>query len=126
MLIHPNTDAKLQADTTYGNAYIYTDPEGLRKGESKPYFGTRFVIDTNIETSANGSNGNTLYYSVLVGKGALGATELIPGVKSYTVSGPDKADPVDEVTAVGWKVAFATARLNVSSGLIVVTADGNI
>jgi len=126
MIVHPNTALKLQADTTYGNAYIYTDPSGIRKGEPKPYAGVIFIQDTNIMTSANGSNGATLYYSVIAGKGALGATELIKGVKSYTVSGADKYDPVDEVTSVGWKVAFATARLNVSSGLVVITADGNI
>lgn len=126
MLVHPNTALKIQADTTYGNAYIYTDPSGLRAGQAKPYAGTVLIEDANIKTSANGSNGDTLYYSVLVGKGALGASELIKGVKTYTVSGADKYDPIDEVTSVGWKVAFATARLNVSSGLIVVTADGNI
>lgn len=126
MLVHPNTSLKLQADTTYGAAYVYTDPSGIRSGEPKPYAGTLLIEDSNIKTSANGSNGATLYYSVLVGKGALGATELLPGVKSYTVSGADKYDPIDEVTAVGWKVAFASARLNVSSGLIIVTADGNI
>ena len=126
LLVHPNTELKLLADTTYGNAYVYTDPQGIREGKGKPYAGALVIRDNNIKTSANGSNGNTLYYSILVGKGALGVTELLPGVKSYTVNGADKYDPIDEVTAVGWKAAFATARLNVSSGLIMVTADGNI
>jgi len=126
MLVHPNSALKLQADTTYGNAYVYTDPTGIRKGEPKPYAGCVFIRDANIKTSANGSNGATLYYNIMTGKGALGATELIKGVKPYVVNGADKYDPVNEVTAVVWKVAFATARLNVSSGLIVITADGNI
>lgn len=125
-LVHPNSELKLLADTTYGNAYIYTNPQGIREGDGKPYAGALVIRDNNIKTSANGSNGNTLYYNVMLGKGALGATELIPGVKSYTVAGADKYDPIDEVLAVGWKAAFATARLNVSSGLVIITADGNI
>jgi N4-gp56 family major capsid protein len=116
----------LQADTTWQSAYQYTDPENLRKGIAGDYAGARIVIDNNITTSANGSNGNTLYYSFLLGRGALTVSDLDGGGSSpqfYTVKGADKFDPVDEFITVGWKTVFAVARTNISAGLIVVTAD---
>jgi N4-gp56 family major capsid protein len=115
----------LQADTTWQSAYQYTDPENLRKGIAGDYAGARIVIDNNISTSAAGSNGATLYYNILMGRGALTVSDLDGGSmpQFYTVKGADKFDPVDEFITVGWKAMFAVSRTNISAGLIVVTAD---
>ena len=81
-------------------------------------------VDNNIKTSANGSNGVTLYYSVLLGSGAMGVTELDGGINFYaTNEGASKADPINQFTSIGWKANMVPARLNVSCGLVIITAD---
>jgi N4-gp56 family major capsid protein len=123
-VMHVNQGMALQADSEWQTAYQYTDPENIRKGVAGEYAGARIQIDNNITTSANGSNGNTLYYSLLLGRGAMGVSELNGGVKFYTSgTGADKYDTIDEFITLGWKALMVPARLNVSSGLIVVTAE---
>lgn len=128
LLCHTNTAFRLKADTSWQSAYKNTDPGVIRKGgfgEKAAYEGVMPIIDNNVWTSANGSVGDTLYYSVLLGRGALSVSEINGGTTFKTTSGADKYDPLDEFTTVGWKTLFAVARTNVSAGLIVVTADGN-
>lgn len=128
LVVHPNSSGTLQSDTSWQNAYIYTNAEAVRKaqtGVAGAYSGIKVVIDENIKTSANGSAGDTLYYSVLLGHGALGVTELDGGVSFTTTSGADKYDPINEFITLGWKALMVPVRLNVSSGLVVITADGN-
>ena len=124
LVCHSDSAYKLQADSEWQNAYIYTDAENVRAGVAGRYAGVKIQIDNNISTSANGSVGATLYYSILTGRGSLGATKLDGGVKTYTVNdGADKFDPIDQFIAFGWKANFVPKRLNVSSALILVTAD---
>ena len=86
LVVHSNTAMRLQADSEWQTAYQYTDPENLRKGVAGTYSGAKIVIDNNIFTSANGSGGATLYFSLLLCRGCVGATELDGGVKHYTVA----------------------------------------
>ena len=126
LVVHSNTAYKLLADSEWQTAYQYTDPENLRKGVVGTYGGAKIIIDNNIRTSANGSAGATVYFSIMLGHGALGATELDGGIKSYYVGGgAEKSDPIDQFITVGWKANFAASRLNLSCGLIVFTADGS-
>ena len=123
-VMHTNSAFAIQADTQWQTAYQYTDPENMRKGITGSYAGAKVVIDNNVFTSANGSSGATLYYSVLLGRSALGVTELDGGVKFYTTSsGADKFDPIDQFITIGWKANMVPVRLNLSSGIVVVTAD---
>jgi len=102
----------------------YTDPENLRKGVAGTYAGAKIIVDNNIATSANGSNGATLYYSLLLGRGVLAATELDGGIKSYFVAGgASKSDPINQFVLIGWKANFVAKLLNVICGKILVTAD---
>lgn len=119
-----NTAMRLQADSEWQTAYQYTDPENMRKGVAGTYAGAKIVIDNNIATSANGSGGATLYYSLLLGKGCVGATELDGGVKSYFVAGgASKSDPVNQLILIGWKANFVAKILNPKCGRIIITAD---
>jgi len=122
-ICHSDTAMQLQADTTWQAAYQYTDPENMRKGVAGSYGGATIQIDNNIKSSALGSGGATIYYSLLLGRGALGVTEL-GGIKHYMVAGgADKYDPIDEFVSVGWKALMVPAVLNLSSGLVVMTCD---
>jgi N4-gp56 family major capsid protein len=125
LVVHSDTEMAIQADSTWQAAYQYTDPENMRKGIFGKYGGVKMATDNNILVSACGSAGATLYFSVLLGKGALAVSELNGGVKMYMKeSGPqDTFNPVNEFTTFGWKIHFVPKVLNVSSGLICVTAD---
>lgn len=126
LIAHSDSVVRLQADSEWQSAYIYTDAENVRKGIAGTYAGAKIQIDNNIFTSAVGSNGDTVYFSLLLGKGALGVTELDGGVKTYTTAGgASKADPLDQFVTFGWKANMVPVRLNPSCGLILVTADGS-
>jgi N4-gp56 family major capsid protein len=124
LIVRSNTAMRLQADSEWQTAYQYTDPENLRKGVAGTYGGAKVVIDNNIATSANGSAGATLYFSLLLGRGTLGATELDGGIKHYTTSGGAmKSDPIDQFITIGWKANFVAKILNKECGVILITAD---
>lgn len=125
LVVHSDTAMRLQADSEWQTAYQYTDPENLRKGVAGTYSGAKIVIDNNIKTSANGSLGATLYYSLLLGKGAIGATQLDGGIHTYAKKSgeSDTSNPINQFITFGWKSNFVPQRLNVSCGLVVITAD---
>ena len=125
-VVHSDTATRLRADSSWQTAYQYTDAESIRMGITSAYEGVQVIVDNNITTSANGSGGATLYYSILLGHGGLGATELDGGVHFYTTpANAEKADPLAQFITIGWKANFVPKRLNVSCGLVVVTADTN-
>jgi len=124
LICHSDSAMTLQADTTWQAAYQYTDPENMRKGVAGTYGGVKVQIDNNIKSSANGSGGSVVYFSLLLGKGAMGVTELNGGVKYYTVSGgASKYDPIDEFITIGWKALMVPTVLNLSCGLVLLTGD---
>jgi len=125
LVVHSDTEMAIQADTTWQAAYQYTDPENMRKGIFGRYGGVKMATDNNILVSACGSAGATLYFSLLLGKGALAVSELNGGVKTYMKesNSGDTSNPVNEFVTFGWKIHFVPKVLNVSCGLICVTAD---
>ena len=125
LVCHSDTAMQLQADQGWKDAYQYTDAENMRKGVAGVYSGIKVQIDNNIKTSAYGSAGATLYHSILLGKGAMGVTMLDGGVKTYykPAGSAGTQDPVDQENTWGYKVTFVPKTLNISCGLIVVSAD---
>lgn len=126
LVCHSDTAAQLQADQGWKDAYQYTDAEAMRKGIPGIYSGIKVQVDNNIRTSAYGSAGATLYHSILLGRGAMGVS-MLDGNSVKTFYKPRGSagtqDPVDQEATYGWKVSFVPRILNVSCGLIVVTAD---
>lgn len=125
MVVHSDTEMNLQADTTWQNSYFYTDPENPHRGVFGKYGGVKVVTDNNIFQSANGSGSAVLSYSLLLGRGALGASMLDGGVKTFTKRSGDQttSDPVNQLVTFGWKANFVPVVLNLSCGLIIATAD---
>lgn len=124
VVVHSNTAAKLRADSEWQNAFVYTDAESVRKGMNSAYDGVQIIVDNNISKAGVGSASTALYYSIMLGKGGLGATELDGGISFYAINnGPEKADPLNQFSTIGWKANFVPRVLNVSCGLIIVTAD---
>jgi len=125
LICHSDTAMKLQADSSWQTAYQYTDPENIRKGIAGTYAGVLVQIDNNVFTSAVGSGGATVYYSVLLGHGGLGATLLNGGVQTFTKRSGDQdtSNPINQFITFGWKINFVPTTLNVSCGLICATVD---
>jgi N4-gp56 family major capsid protein len=127
LIVHSDTEMNLQSDTTWQNSYFYTDPENPHRGVFGKYGGVKVVTDNNIFQSANGSASATLSYSLLLGRGALGASMLSGGIQTFTKRSGDQttSDPVNQLVTFGWKANFVPVILNVSCGLIIATADSN-
>ena len=125
LVCHSDTAMQLQADQGWKDAYQYTDAENMRKGVAGVYSGIKVQTDNNIKTSAYGSLGATLYHSILLGRGGLGSSMLDGGIKTFykPAGSAGTADPVDQENTWGWKANFTSKILNVSAGLIVITAD---
>lgn len=125
LIVHSDTEMVLQNDTTWQNSYFYTDPENPHRGVFGKYGGVKVVTDNNIFQSANGSGSNVLSYSVLLGRGGLGASMLAGGVQTFTKRSGEQStnDPVNQLVTFGWKANFVPIVLNVSCGLIIGTAD---
>lgn len=122
-ICHTDTAMKLLADSQIREIYIYTDPENIKQGVVGTYAGAKIQEDNNIvvATTTVGSTINA-YFSLLLGKGALGATELDGGVKTYIEKSAGTYDPIHQVQTFGWKAAFNGVVLNQLCGLICVSA----
>ncbi len=106
-VIHPYITFDLQSDNTAGgfiDQLKYAEPGGFMSGEIGKVGGVRLMESTNVNTS--GTAPNVLYYSYIVGKGAVGAVDLQgsgpskvtdPSAQSFKVNvikgGPSQADP---------------------------------
>lgn len=125
LVVHSDTEMNLQADTTWQNSYFYTDPENPHRGVFGRYGGVKVITDNNIFQSANGSASAVLSYSLLLGRGSLGASMLAGGVQTFTKRSGDQttSDPVNQIITFGWKANFVPVILNISCGLIIATAD---
>lgn len=135
-IIHPVTEGSLTSDSTWQNWHQYTTPEYLYRGEIGRVHGVRFVRSSLAPISAGSANGLALstatnnasanaYGTVIFGRGFYGATELDGGIKTYTVQGPSKSDPLNQDTTYGWKAFFTSKILNVSAGLVLWTGNND-
>jgi len=125
LVVDSQTEMNIQADSTWQAAYQYTDPENMKKGLFGRYAGVTMLRDNNILVSACGSAGATVAFTLLLGKGALGVSELNGGTKTYfKESGPqDTYNPVNEFMTFGWKIHFVPKALHASAGLICAIAQ---
>jgi len=130
-IVNTETASNLVGDSTWVNFHQYAAPgqENLYSGEIGKIYGCRFV-ETNLGPVTRGSNDTTTasslaYGTVIMGKGFYGVTELDGGLKTFTSQGSDKADPLNQMTTKGWKIAFASKILNVSAGLVFWAGAGS-
>lgn len=134
-IIHPVVEEDLTSDSTWQNWHQYTTPEFLYRGEIGRVHGVRFVRSSLAPVSAGSASGDAIsaaaatsglaYGTVVFGRGFYGATELDGGIKTYTVQGASKSDPLNQETTYGWKAFFTSKLLNVSAGVIMWTGSGD-
>lgn len=125
----PQVTRDLMNDSAWLNAKQYSDVQALFKGEVGSFHGVRFVEGTNPWTedetegtfassfSAAGTNTTGFIYATFIlGGEAFGVPELNGespySPKVYITNGADKADPLDQLTNVGFKTWYASKILN--------------
>jgi N4-gp56 family major capsid protein len=128
MTVHPATASNLMGDSAWAAAYQYTTPENLRTGNIGRIFQTE-VYETSLvynTTSGVGTASGSAYFSVILGQGSLGATNLGGSNMQIIVKNPNQyatGDPLDQFSTIAWKIAFAPVIFNPSAGRILVTMD---
>jgi N4-gp56 family major capsid protein len=119
--VHPNTWADLLNDTdfktTYQNAGVRGDQNILFSGEIGDYLGIRFVTTANAKVFASaGLSGADVYATIFVGSQSYLVSELAPQTMRIYFkprgSGGAGPDPLDQISTLGYKCAFACTRLN--------------
>lgn len=131
LVVNPQTSARLRQDSVWQNANQYSGvyAEKIFAGESGRIEGARVVETTQIPFFASGGTAvvstadTSVYFSILLGKGALGVTEMGGGVETYTVAGADKSDPLNQQTTYGWKITWVPKTLNYSCATVIATTD---
>jgi len=133
LVVNPQTAARLRADSVWQNANQYSGvfAERLFKGEVGRIEGARVVETTQIPFFASSTAGNvfvstsdtSVYFSILLGKGCIGVTEMAGGLETFMVTGVDKSDPLNQTSSYGWKMTWVPKVLNYSCGAVVATCD---
>jgi N4-gp56 family major capsid protein len=133
LIVAPATAARLRADSVWQNANQYSGvyAEKIFNGECGKIEGARVVETQNIPFFASSTAGNvavstadtSVYYSVLLGKGCLGSTDLGGGIERFEIHGADKSDPLNQKHSYGMKVTYVPKVLNYSCGVVIATTD---
>lgn len=121
--IGPDSSYDLMGDSTWVNAKVYSDVQGLYMGEIGKLHGVRFLETTNQKSEASTV---TVYSNFIHGEDAAGVLDLEKDMpKLYVkVPGPqDTSNPTDRYSTMGWagsfvaKTLIATWIINVKSGV---------
>ena len=115
----PRVLRDLQNDSDWISSRHYGDPDAIMKGEVGRYAGIRCIETTNAYQTEHGSaaakrvtyNGSGGVYSTFVfGDQAFGTVDLASqspyAPKMQIAQGPDKTDPLAQLTTVGFKTYY--------------------
>ena len=114
----PEVISDLMKTTGWQNAASYSDVEALYKGEAGKLWGNRILSTTNPFRSAveyTYNSGGTVFSTFVFGANAFGVTDIASqspyGPKVMIADGPDKSDPLAQLTKVSYKSYYAAAVL---------------
>lgn len=131
-VVHPYIADQIRSDSTYPTWNAFGNrANSLDKGRlgviEKVYFeesaqGIKEVFPASDWSALMFRGGGTVFGTLIHGKGAYGVSKLGgKDAKVTVVSGPDKSDPLNQLTKVGYKFQLGAAILNPSAGVIMVT-----
>lgn len=132
-IIDPTTSDALRSDSSFATWMAYTNRAAMEKGQLGVIEKVLFDESSNAMTvsvtasswSGFYSGGGSLHGTLIIGKGAYGVTKIGgKDAKVSVVSGPDKSDPLNQITYVGYKIGVTAKILNASAGVIYVYYDG--
>lgn len=133
-IIDPTVSDYIRSDSAFATWMAYTNRAAMEKGQlgviEKVLFdeSSNAMAKTVLASTWSGyvSGGGSLHGTLIVGKGAYGVTKLGgKDAKVSVVSGPDKSDPLNQITYIGYKIGVASKILNPSAGIIYTYYDGN-
>jgi hypothetical protein len=126
-VISPDTGYDFKGSSTWVNAMSYSNIEELYRGEIGRWFGFRFVETTQPyrETTLGvaGFGSGAIYHNLFMGRNAFGHTKLEGESQKliYINQGPDKTDPLDMYSIIGWKQVFANRQITAPHIVSVMT-----
>lgn len=114
-IIGPDTMYDLQEDEAFVKVSQYQDKENIYTGEVGRLFGVRLVETTEAKIfEGTGADGADVASVIVLGQYAYGATSL-KGAKPRVIVKPagsaGTADPLDQISTVGWKMDGFGAKL---------------
>jgi N4-gp56 family major capsid protein len=118
----PRVLRDLQNDSDWISSRHYGDPDAIMKGEVGRYAGIRCIESTNsyrtAHTAGNArtySAGGAIYSTFVFGDQAYGTVDLSSqspyAPKMQIAQGPDKTDPLAQLTTIGFKTYYGQAIL---------------
>lgn len=132
-IIGPVTSDAIRSDSAFATWMAYTNRAAMERGQLGVIEKVLFDESSNAMTVAvtasawSGfySGGGSVHGTLIIGKGAYGVTKLGgKDAKVSVVSGPDKSDPLNQITFIGYKIGVASKILNASAGVIYAYYDG--
>ena len=118
-IMAPEIARDLMNDDDWLEASKYGNPDNLFKGEVGRYMGVRVVTTTNPYRQTTRHTylaGGAAYSSFVVGDQAYGGVNLATmsaySPKMIIAQGPDKTDPLAQLTTVGFKFYYGGAVIN--------------
>lgn len=114
-IVGPDTVYDLQEDDAWVKVSEYQDKENIYTGEVGRLFGIRFVESTEAKIfEGAGASGVDVASVIVLGRYAYGLTSL-KGAKPRVIVKPagsaGTADPIDQISTVGWKLDGFAAKL---------------
>lgn len=114
-IVGPDTVYDLQEDDAWVKVSEYQDKENIYTGEVGRLFGIRFVESTEAKIfDGAGASGADVASVIVLGRYAYGLTSLKgnkPRVVVKTAGSAGTADPLDQISTVGWKLDGFAAKL---------------
>lgn len=132
-IIDPTVSDYIRSDSNFATWMAYTNRAAMEKGQLGVIEKVLFDESSNAITvavlastySAFVSGGGLLHGTLIIGKGAYGVTKMGgKDAKVSVVSGPDKSDPLNQITFIGYKLGVAAKILNPSAGVLYTFYDG--
>ena len=119
---HPNFFYTLTTDPAWKDWNQYQNSkETMYKNEYGVTWRVRWTKSTLCPRYAVAAH--SVNISFIFGQEAFGCTEAFGGVQIYKVTGPDKADPADQLTKFSFKLTAAAVALNPSAGVLLFTHE---
>lgn len=107
-IINPDIHYDLQDDPTFIEVSKYQDKENIYSGEIGRLFGVRLVETTQAKVfKGAGAEGADVASVIVLGRDAYGLTDwkgANPRVIVKSVGSAGTADPLDQISTVGWKM----------------------
>jgi len=122
MIASPQVTRDLMNNSDWLEAHKYSAVQGLFKGEVGSFHGVKVIEDTNPYIEGSAADKGTynasgdVFSSIVLGGDAFGVPALAgesPKSPSIVITDtPDKSDPLNQTTTIGWKAYYCAKVLN--------------